>query len=157
MFCQWILVKSAFLWLSPLGITPGSLFEQFWITFTHGWLVSSLTEIGLLVLEKMKKKHSLYSIIFPCYISLEKEADLHLNTFVSPDLRQFWLNWPCGSEEKGRKLKSLTDRQTDRQMRNNGRSEKLTWNFSSGELKRDHHIIYSEKIPWTGTWVKIRF
>ena len=41
-----------YLWLSPLWRRSGPLFEQFRISFTQGWLMPSLIEIGLLVLEK---------------------------------------------------------------------------------------------------------
>jgi hypothetical protein len=41
------------LWLSNLWRGPGPLLEQFKIPFTQGWFVPSLTEIGLLVLEKI--------------------------------------------------------------------------------------------------------
>ena len=49
---QWPYPIFAFLWLSPLWRGPGPLFEKFRISFTHGWLMPSLIEIGLLVLEK---------------------------------------------------------------------------------------------------------
>ena len=42
----------AFLWLSPLWRGPGPLFEQFIISFTQGWFMPSLIEIGQLVLKK---------------------------------------------------------------------------------------------------------
>jgi hypothetical protein len=51
-FFQWPHQFFAFLWLSTLWRGPGPWFEQFWIPFTQGWFVSSLTEIGLLVLDK---------------------------------------------------------------------------------------------------------
>ena len=46
---------------------------------------------------------------------------------------KFGWNWPSGCGEEDENVKSLqTDRQTDDRW-----SEKLTWAFSSGELKRD--------------------
>ena len=49
-------------------------------------------------------------------------------------------NWPSGSGEEDEHVKSLqadgrTDGQTDRQTTDDRWSEKLTWAFSSGELK----------------------
>jgi hypothetical protein len=52
-FFQWPHHIFALLWLSPLWRGPGPLFEQFKIPFTQGWIVPSLIEIGLLVLEKI--------------------------------------------------------------------------------------------------------
>ena len=58
---------------------------------------------------------------------------------------KFGWNWPSGSEEEDENVKSLqtdgqtdrqTDRRTDRQTTDDRWSEKLTWHFSSGELKR---------------------
>jgi hypothetical protein len=43
----------AFLWLSPLGKEPGPSFQQSLILFTQEWFVPNLTEVGLLVLEKI--------------------------------------------------------------------------------------------------------
>ena len=68
---------------------------------------------------------------------------LHLNKLESPSpkdaLCQFGWNWPSGFwEEVNRKslqMDGQTDRETDRQTANNRRAEKLTWAFSSGELK----------------------
>ena len=53
---------------------------------------------------------------------------------------KFGWNWPSGSWEEVENRKSLqtdgqTDRRTDRQTTDERRSEKLTWAFSSGELK----------------------
>ena len=52
---------------------------------------------------------------------------------------KFGWNWPSGSGEEDENVKSL---QTDRQTTHDRWSEKLTWAFSSGELKK----IYSSKI-----------
>ena len=53
---------------------------------------------------------------------------------------KFGWNWPCGTGEEDENVKSLqtdgqTDGQTDRQTTDDRWSEKLTWAFSSGELK----------------------
>jgi hypothetical protein len=68
---------------------------------------------------------------------LEKSYPLPLNILESPspkdDLCQVWLKLVQWFWIKSRKCKSL---QTDRQMDpDNEWSEKLTWAFSSGELK----------------------
>ena len=54
---------------------------------------------------------------------------------------KFGWNWPSGSEEEDENVKSLqtdkqTDGRTDRQTTDDRWSEKLTWAFSSGELKK---------------------
>jgi hypothetical protein len=41
----------AFLWLSPLWRGPDPLFEAFRVTYTQGWFVPTLIEIGPLVLK----------------------------------------------------------------------------------------------------------
>ena len=56
---------------------------------------------------------------------------------------KFDWNWPSGSGEENENVKSLqtdrqTDGQTDRQTTDDRWSEKLTWAFSSGELKMKH-------------------
>ena len=56
---------------------------------------------------------------------------------------KFGWNWPSGSGEEDENVKSLqmdtqTDRQTGRQTTDDRWSEKLTWAFSSGELKKLH-------------------
>ena len=53
---------------------------------------------------------------------------------------KFGWNWPSDSGEEDENVKSLqtekqTDKQTDRQTTDDRWSEKLTWAFSSGELK----------------------
>ena len=57
---------------------------------------------------------------------------------------KFGWNWPSGSGEEDENVKSLqtdrrTDRRTDRQTTDDRWSEKLTWAFSSGELKTEIH------------------
>jgi hypothetical protein len=89
-----------------------------------------LIEIGLLVLEKKIFKNFSAFLLFRYYLPLERSYPLPLNKLESPspkdDLCQVWLK----EERRSQKCKSLQmDRQTD-----NGRSEKLTRAFSSGEL-----------------------
>ena len=51
---------------------------------------------------------------------------------------KFGGKWPSGSGEEDKNVKSLqTDRRTDGQTTDDRWSEKLTWAFSSGELKTD--------------------
>ena len=82
--------------------------------------------------------------LFHKYLPLEKGRALHLNKLESPSLRvtcaKFGWNWTSGSGEEDENVKSLqTDRQTegrtDRRTTNDRWPEKLTWAFSSGELK----------------------
>ena len=59
---------------------------------------------------------------------------------------KFGWNWPSGSGEEDENVKSLqtdgqTDRRTDRQTTDDRWSEKLTWAFSSGELKRNRVTV----------------
>jgi hypothetical protein len=77
---------------------------------------------------------------------LEKGYPLPFNKLESPspknDLCQLWLKLVQWFWRRSRKCKSLqtdgqTDRQTDGRTPGNGRSEKLTWAFSSDELKTD--------------------
>jgi hypothetical protein len=104
-----------FLWWSLLwrGSTP--LFEQFWISFTKGWFVPSLIEIGLLFWRGFSKKCSVYIYSsFCCYLTLDRDIALHLNNFESPfpndDLCQIWLNLAQWFQKRSCKCESL---QTD--------------------------------------------
>ena len=56
-FCQYIFTLSL---LSPLGKGCGTSFVQIWIPFTKKCFVSSLVEIGPVVLEKKKKMWKVY-------------------------------------------------------------------------------------------------
>ena len=55
--CQFIFINSQ---LSPLWEGRGPSFEQTWIPFTQGYFVSSLAEIGPVVLEKKMKMWKVY-------------------------------------------------------------------------------------------------
>jgi hypothetical protein len=99
-----------------------------------------LIEIGLLVLEKKIFKIFSVFLLFFDYLPLDKGDLLCLNNLESPppkdDLCQIWLKLVQWFWRGSRKCKSLkTDGQTDRRMTDSRRSEKLTWAFSSGELK----------------------
>ena len=81
-------------------------------------------------------------LLFHNYLPFEKGVALHLNKLEYPSpkdaLCQFGWNWPStrGSGEEDENVKSLqTEGQTDRQTTDDRWSEKLTWAFSSGELK----------------------
>ena len=87
---------------------------------------------------------------------LEKGVALHLNKLESPTpkdaLCQVWLKLAQWFWRRRWRCEKFTDRQTDRQMdgRTDGQmlddrwSEKLTWAFSSGELK----MIYRNIFRW---------
>jgi hypothetical protein len=66
---------------------------------------------------------------------------------------KFGYNWSSGSGEEVENVKVYrrTDRQTDRRTPDNGRSEKLTWAFSSGELKRpkEHNERHSSILVYS--------
>ena len=116
--------------------------------------MSSLVVIGLMDLEKNLFKISVYFRYFRNHLPLEKGVALHLNKleFPSPKnaLSQFWHS---GSEEEDENV-TFTDRQTERQAgrQTDGqtmearRSEKLTWAFSSGELKSSMNTPVIENI-----------
>jgi hypothetical protein len=86
----------------------------------------------------LKKIFSVF-LLFRYYLPFESSYPLPLNKFESrspkDDLCQVWLKLAQWFWRRSRKYKSLTDRRTDRQTMDNGRSEKLTWAFRSGELK----------------------
>jgi hypothetical protein len=67
-------------------------------------------------------------LLFCYYLPLDKGIPLHLNNLESPPLRMICaksgLNWSCGSGEEVENVKVY--RQTDRQIMDNRRSEKLT-------------------------------
>ena len=78
--------------------------------------------------------------LFLKYLPLEKGGVLHLNKLESPSLMdslcQVWLKLTQWFLRRIRKLEKFTDGQTDRQTPDERLSEKLTWAFSSGELKK---------------------
>jgi hypothetical protein len=128
------------------------IFEQFRIPFSEGWFIQSLIEIGQLVLEKIFFNFSVF-LLFCDYFSLEKSNSFHLNNSESPppkdDLCQVWLKLAKWFWRRRQKCKSLqTDGGTDRRTTDNRRSEKLTWAFSSGELKSFHVIAAFLLVQW---------
>jgi hypothetical protein len=116
---------------------PGPLFEQFRIPFTQGWFLPSLIEINWLVLEKKIFRN------FLCIFTLLQLFSL--GEGQSPSFEQFRIPYTLNDElcqvllklaqwfwRRCQKCKSL---RTDGRTTDNGRSKKLTWAFSSGELK----------------------
>ena len=118
--------------------------KKTWIPFTQECFVPSLVEIGPVVLEKkiFKFRQCIFAICV--IISPWKRAGaLHLNKLESPSpkdaLCQVWLKLAQWFRTRRWKSKRFTDRRTDgrtdSQTTDNRWSEKLTWAFSSGELK----------------------
>jgi hypothetical protein len=101
--------------------------------------------------EDFFKKFSVF-LLFHYYLPLEKAIPLPLNKLELPlpkdDLCQVWLKLVQWFWRRGRKCKSLqtnrwtdrTDGRQDRQM-DARQPEKLTWAFSSGELKNDWILL----------------
>jgi hypothetical protein len=79
---------------------PGPLFEQFRIPFTKEWFVPSLTEIGLLVLEKIFFQYEHISLLWPLPTlgtMTWRNLNLHYIRKLSCKYDLFWLS---GSGEK---------------------------------------------------------
>ena len=134
-----------FCYMSFVIISPwkraGSSFEQTWIPIPHGCIVPSLVEIGPGVQEKIILILLMYYRYF-LIISPKKRVDPSLEKNVNslhPRMLcvKFGWNWPSGSGEEDENVKSLWQRQRQRTM-DKFWSEKLTWAFSSGELKMKH-------------------
>ena len=112
--------------------------------------------------------------LFRNYLTLEKGEALHLNKLESPSpkdvLCQVWLKltqwfwrrrWKCekftdrqtDGQTDGRTNRQ-TDGRTDRQTPDDRWSEKLTWAFSSGELKiRNKQNIWSKPLQMIMYWM----
>ena len=121
-----------FIWTNLNPLHPRMLCAKF------GWNWPSGFGEGDFLISSM---HFRYFVI----ISPWKRAGPFIWTNLNPlHPRMLWAkfgwNWPCGSGEEDENVKSLqtdgqTDRRTDRQTTDERWSEKLTWAFSSGELK----------------------
>ena len=122
----------------------GSLFEETWIPFTQGCFVPRLLKFGPVLLEK-KIFFNFINVfsLFCNYLPSEKGEALHLNKLESPSPRdtlcQVWLKLAQWFSRRRWKCEKFTDKQsdgwTDGQTTDHRWSEKLTWAFSSGELK----------------------
>jgi hypothetical protein len=89
--------------------------------------------------EDFKKNFSKF-LLFRYYLPLGKGVVLHVynseSSLPKDDLCQLWLKLAQRFWRRSWNCKSVTDRrQTDGQTTDKRRSEKLTWAFSSGELK----------------------
>ena len=123
-----------------------SSFEQNWILFIQKCFVLRLVEIGSVVLEKKIFKFHYFVII-----STWKRAGPFIWTNLNPLhpsmlCAKFGWNWPCGSGEEDENVKSLRRQRRQRRRRQRRTtdkfwSEKLTWAFGSGELKRAVEIV----------------
>jgi hypothetical protein len=114
-----------FVWRN-LNSTKDTLYQVWWNLACWFW-------------KRIKKKFSVL-LLFCYYLPLKKGYPLRLKKLKSPSLKdnlyQVWWKVVQWFWRRSRKCKSLqTDRHTDRRTPDNGRSEKLTWAFSSGELK----------------------
>ena len=124
----------------------------------QGCIVPNFVEFDPVVLEKKFFCISSMYIRYLLIISPWKRADLHVNKHESTPLKdvwcQVWLKLVQWLWRRRWKCENFTDRQTDR--RTDGRrdrwSEKLTWAFSSGELKRNLSILRRRKRRWRHTY-----
>ena len=102
-------------------ISEWSLFVKPWVSFTKGCFVTSLVEIGPVVLEKKMFKFRQCIFAICVIISPLKRAGPFIWTNLNPLhprmlCAKFGWNWPSGSGEEDENVKSLpTDGQTDRQ------------------------------------------
>ena len=111
------------------------------VPFSRGYFVPSLVEIGPVVLEKIFKSCQFIFIISQIYPLLEGLGPSFEKTWIPftqgyfvPSLVEIG---PVVLEKKMKmwKVYRQTHRRTDRQTTDDRWSEKLTWAFSSGELK----------------------
>ena len=123
-------------------ISPWKRAEPFiWMNlnpFSQGCFVPSLVEIGPGVLEKKILNFVNVFSLFDNYLLLEKGGVLHLNKLESPSpkdaLCQVWLKLPQWLWRRRWNVK-VYGRTMDKLC-----SEKLTWAFDSGELKRKQSV-----------------
>ena len=101
----------------PLGKGRGPSFDEIWIPFTQGCFVSSLDEIGPMVIEKKIFKYlSMYFCYFVIISSWKRAGPFiwtNLNPFFPRMLcAKFDWTWPSGSGEK-MKMWKVYDNNTD--------------------------------------------
>ena len=136
-FLKFFNVVFAISLLSTLGKGCGPSFEQSWISFSQECFVLSLVEICSVGLEKKILKVFIFNA-FCYFITISSWKRVCTFIFPSPKdaLCQVCWNWPSGFWAEDENVKCLqTDGGQDRRMTDNGRSEILTWTFSSDELK----------------------
>ena len=102
----------------------------------------SLVEIGSVVLEE--KIFKFHQCIFAICVIISTWQ--RVGSFIWTNLNplhprmlcaKFGWNWPSGSGEEDENVKSLRQRRRRRRTTDKFWSEKLTWAFGSGELKRE--------------------
>ena len=91
--------------------------------------------------------------VFCYYLPLKRGMALHLKKAECPSTKntlcQFWLKLSHCFRRRRLKCEKITDRRTHRQ--SDGRSDKLTWAFSSGELKEN--LKYrTQGVIWVLIW-----
>jgi hypothetical protein len=130
---QWFLRRflndpTPFLWLSSLEVDLALYFNNLKSPLPKDDLYQVWLKLACLFWRFLKIFCAF--LLFCNYLPLGKGVPLHLHNLESPppkdDLCQVWLKLAKWFWRKSKKCKSL---QTD------GQSEKLTWAFSSGELK----------------------
>ena len=135
-FRQCIFVISS---LSNLGKGHGPTFKDNWILSPQRCPVPSLVEIGLVVLRKKVFKFREYIFATPWLSPLGKGHDHSFEQtwipFTQDALCQVWFLRRKDENVKSFQTDRRTNRRTDRRTTDDRRLEKLTWGFSSGELK----------------------
>ena len=158
------------------NISPWKRTESQSFPITQGCFMPCLVEISTVVLEKqIFKFHKCNSAILLLSPLGRGRGPSFEQTWIPFTQGCFGWNWPSGSGEEDENVKSLqkdrqtdrqtdgqtdgqTDRWTDRQTTDDRWSEKLTWAFSSGELKSTKMVglkdwtakdIHTETNRWT--------
>ena len=127
-------------------ISPSPSFEQTWSPYTRGYFVPNLVEIGPVVLDRKIFKSYQFIFIISRFCPLwEGRSPLFKKKTWVPFTKGYFVPSlvEIGLGEEEENVNRLqTDRQTD-----DGRrwSEKLTWAFSSGELKQQRNELDSKK------------
>ena len=122
-------------------------FEQTWISVTQGCFLPSLVEIDPLVLGKILKIFAI-SLLSPLGKEMEPFIWINLDLFNQGRLVSILVEIGPVVLKKIKMWKNYRqkDRRTDGH-KDNRRSEKLTWSFSSGELKDGFFLNLHSCIP----------